>query len=660
MTLSGPGGVGKTRLALELAAQLQPAYGDGATFVPLAQVADPSGVTTALARGLGLREPAVREGGGHDSAGALVDYLQPLHLLLVLDNFEQLLPAGPVVAQLLSGCPRLTVVVTSRAPLRLRGEQEYAVSPLQVPAADDTSAAAVAASAAGELFVACARSAMPSFALTGRSAAAVSAICHRLAGLPLALELAAANVRALSPEQLLSRLDQALDTSWSRDLPERQRGLRATLDWSYQLLDPDPQTLFRRLACFAGGFTLDAAEAVAAPAISAGDVLPALVQLVEHSLVAATPDADGDPRYQLLEPIRQCADSLLDDEERADTMRGHARHFLQLVETAAPALQTGEQVLALAQLDREDANIRRAIAWSLGSGDAETAARMCWSMWLAWWLHGGDLQAGEWVEEVLRHDLTPAARSGAAMAAACLAYIGNDYEIAEARWSEGADCAREAGDPGMQANGVAGVGLVAMATADFPRAEAQLRAALALAEQVPAERLDADWLRSLLLVWLGTITLVSGDPAAATPLVESGLELARRRGDRLVTYIALFNLAQAATAQGDLRRAEDLLRQGVQLSQETGDRPNTSHFLEALAVCEGQAGRWEQAALLAGAAEGVRASVLGSGYNYYLPDTELRDRTMAQARAVLGGEFDDVARRGRELSLDQVVALVTR
>lgn len=211
----------------------------------------------------------------------------------------------------------------------------------------------------------------------------------------------------------------------------------------------------------------------------------------------------------------------------------------------------------------------------------------------------------------------------------------------------------------MQANGVAGVGLVAMAVGDLGRAEAQLHEALALTEQVRDERLDVDWLRSLLLVWLGTITLVSGDPAASTALVESGLELARRRGDRLVTYIALFNLAQAAVAQGDLRRAEDMLRHGVQLSQETGDRPNTSHFLEALAVVEGQAGRWEQAALLTGAAEGVRASVLGSGYNYYLPDTELRERTMTQARAALGDRFDGVVNRGRDLSFDEVVALVT-
>ncbi|MGY1619541.1 ATP-binding protein [Geodermatophilus sp. SYSU D00691] len=653
LTLTGPGGVGKTRLAVEAARQAAAAFRDGVAFVPLAPVAEAGAVPAAVARALGVRELRTGEPGDGSAVPALIDVLRPLQLLLVLDNFEHLTEAAGTVAEILAGCPDVTVLVTSRAALRVRGEQERVVEPLRLPASTQGPAPdEVTSSAAGELFVSRARAVVPSFAVTPATAGDVAAICWRLSGLPLALELAAANVKLLSPSALLQRLDQALATGWTLDLPARQRGLRTTLDWSFDLLTPAARALLPRLAVFAGGFDLEGAEAVAPPSIPPAEVLPALGTLVDHSLVVTSHGAGGEVRYGMLEPIRQYADSLLPAGERPAVTAAHAARYLRLVEEAEPALQTAAAVEWLDRLATEDGNVRHAIAESLRAGDGETAARMCWAVWLAWWLRGGDRQGREWVEAALGLELSDAVRARAATTAACLAYVESDYAAAAARWAEGLALSQRTGDIQMQANGHGGLGLVAMATGELGEAEGHLQRALDLAEEA-----DADWLRSLGLVWLGTVRLVTGDTAAASALFERGLAAARRRGDRLVTYVALYNLAQAATSEGRFDAARDLLHEGVVLSGETGDRANTAYFLDALAVLEGQDGRWERAAVLLGAAEAALGSSWGSGYNYYLPDPELKARTQDGARAALGSAFDDAVRRGRELPADLVTDL---
>ena len=325
LTLVGPGGVGKTRLGLEVARATGERFPDGVAFASLAPVKDPDLLLPTIARALGLQE------GGERPAGELVKgYLREKRLLLVLDNLEHLLGAAPEVAALLASCPLLKVMVTSRAPLRLRGELGYRVAPLAVPdPARVPDVEGVVETPAARLFVDRALEANPSFSLTGRNAAAVAAICWRLGGLPLALELAAAGARFLGPTELLSRLDAALESGGARDLPARQRTMRATLDWSHDLLSEEEKALFRRLSVFAGGFSLEAVEAVGAGEdAGAADAISLLGTLVEQSLVVAEAGADRETRYGMLEPVREYALGRLEESGAEEQARArHAAHF---------------------------------------------------------------------------------------------------------------------------------------------------------------------------------------------------------------------------------------------------------------------------------------------------------------------------------------------
>src|SRR5919107_1637370 len=335
LTLTGPGGIGKTRLALEVARGTLGDFPDGVAFVGLAPLGDAALVMPTVSRVLGLTEAGVVH-----PLEALRQYLSEKTFLLVLDNFEHVVEAAPEVADLLGPCPGLTVLATSRVSLRVRGEREYPVSPLPVP--DPTrmpEAEEVARTPAAELFVERATEASPAFELTEKNAAAVAAICWRLDGLPLALELAAAQARFLGPTALLSRLDKALSAGGARDLPERQRTMRATLDWSHGLLSQGEKALFRRLSVFAGGFTLEAAEEVCASegGVDAEEVLELLGTLAEQSLVIEAQQPSTGTRYGMLEPVRQYATELLDESEEAAEVRlRHAGYYLALAEEAEP------------------------------------------------------------------------------------------------------------------------------------------------------------------------------------------------------------------------------------------------------------------------------------------------------------------------------------
>ena len=554
-TLTGTGGVGKTRLAAQAARDAAELFPDGVVFVALAPLGDPSFVVPTIAQSLGLREAE-----GQTPGDALHVHLREKRLLLVLDNFEHLLEAAPEVAELIEACPNLVVLATSRAPLRVRGEQEYSVGPLALPASTlSPTAEEVLGSPSGRLFAERARVVSPAFRLGEGNAAAVAAICWRLAGLPLALELAAARMRFLDPAALLTRLDRALSApSGARDLPERQRTMRATLDWSHDLLTEAEKVFFRRLSVFAGGFPLEAAEEVgAAGIIVAEDVLELLGRLVEQSLVAAEPDEKGNGiRYGMLEPVRQYASEKLEESgESEDTQRRHAAYFLGLAEEAEPKLIGPEEEAWIDRLQREHDNLRTALRWAKEQGDVEAGLRLVGALNWFWWMRGYLGEGRGWTEDFLE----AAARGGLRAA------------------------------DGARAKALLGAGRLAFGQGD-------LGSSIALYEQslTTYRRLGDEAGTAALLVELGQLVRARGDDDRAEALSEEGLRLNTTLQDRRSAAISLSTLGHVARRRGDLDRATNLFGEALALFKELGHGRGVAYSLCNLGVValeRGEAGR---------------------------------------------------------------------
>ena len=404
VTLTGPGGVGKTRLAVQVAHELEEALPDGATFVALAPLVDPGLVPSVVADALGLREAGDRPLVEH-----LTAFLRPKELLLVLDNLEHLLTAAPLVTRLLAACPGLTVLATSRELLRVAGEHAFLVPPLALPAtAPGVAPEELAAAGAVRLFVERARAATVDFALTEANAAAVVAICRALDGLPLAIELAAARANVLSPAAMLARMERRLPllTGGARDQPARLRTMRATVAWSHDLLLPEEQALFRRLAVFAGGFDLDAAQTAANAADELfSDVLDGVVSLVDKSLLRRVGGPGDGPRFGMLATIREFGlERLAESGEEGAVRAAHAAHFRALAQRAEPALKGPDQRAWVDRLEREHDDLRGALRWFLGEGDAESALRVSGLLGYFWWIRGSLLEGRGWLGEALALD----------------------------------------------------------------------------------------------------------------------------------------------------------------------------------------------------------------------------------------------------------------
>ena len=650
LTLTGTGGVGKTRLALDVAQGTTEFFSDGAVFVALASLNSAEFVIPALARSLGLREmesQAPRE--------ALQTHLQGKRLLLVLDNFEHLMEAAPEIAKLIETCPDLTMLVTSRAPLRVRGEQDYPVPPLELPASTRSPVAEeVLNSPSGRLFAERGRAASPTFRLEEENAAAIAAICWRLAGLPLALELAAAWLRFLDPATLLSRLDQALSAGWTRDLPDRQRTMRTTLDWSHDLLSEPERALFRSLSVFSGGFTLEAAEAVGSTVgISTEDALESLGRLVEQSLIMAEIDDDG-MRYGMLEPVRQYAGEKLKESREAGTVsRSHAAFFLALADRANLELRGPRQGEWLDRLERENSNLRDAMSWTLAIGEVETAARLGWALWLFWWLRGHQQEGRRWMEALLEHDLSASLRTIALAVAGTMEYTQGYYESCERYLQESLELAREVGDKVRAAHAVYGLGTLALNSQDLETARSWLEEALSLYLGAGGN----DQMVSNVRNRLGTILLIQGDYERAAATIEEGLALARKLGDRIGINDALYVLAQVAQARGDHDMAASMFEEGVVLSGEMGDRANLGYYLEGLAVVAGVRGEAERSVCLFGAAEGLLETVEAPVYDYFEPNRSLYDNTKAAMRYQLGeSAFQEAWKQGQAMTFEQAAA----
>jgi predicted ATPase/DNA-binding XRE family transcriptional regulator/Tfp pilus assembly protein PilF len=648
LTLTGTGGVGKTRLALEAARDAGEYFTDGVIFVPLAPLHSAEFVVPSVVRSFGLREAA-----GQSPREALRSYLRAKRLLLTLDNFEHLLEAAPEVSWLIETCPTLTVLVTSRAPLRIGGEQEYPVRPLELPVSTrDPSIEDVLGSPSGRLFVDRARAASPTFSLTEANAAAVAAICWRLAGLPLALELAAARVRFLSPSILLARLDRALSTSWSRNVADRQRTMRATLDWSHNLLNEPEQALFRRLAVFAGGFTLEAAEAVGAAGDAAvEDVLGLLGALVEQSLVTADPGGI-ETRYGMLEPVRQYALEKLEESSEARVVsRRHTAFFLGLAEQAHPELRGPHQAEWLDRLEREHGNLRAAMGRALSAEETVTATRLGWALWVFWWLRGYQGEGRRWMEMLLEYDVPANLRAIALAVVGTMDYTQGDYESSERHLQESLGLARREGDKVRVAHTVYILGLLALNGQEAEAARSRLKEALSLYLEIGDNQMVAS-VRS----HLGVVLLIQGDLDQAAAMMEEGLALARKLGDRLGINNALYLLSQIAQARGDHDLAARTFEEGVALSGEIGDRANLGYFLEGLAVVAGVQGKVDRSARLFGAADELLQAVEAPVYDYYEPNRSLYQRIKATVRSQLGEkDFEETQAEGRAMDFERAV-----
>jgi predicted ATPase len=566
--------VGKTRLAAEAARATLAAgtFGDGVALVELAPVTDPDLVLPAAANALGLQEAVATS--GRQAAEVLRLHLQESSCLLVLDNLEQVIEAAPGVADLVEHCPELTVLATSRAPLRVRGEQEYPVPPLALPtSAQEPTEDQILESPSGRLFLERARSVSPGFGIDGHNAVDVARICRRLAGLPLAIELAAAKVRFLEPAALLSRLDQALSAAPARDLPDRQRTMRSTLDWSHGLLTGPQQALFRKLSVFAGGFTLPAAEAIGEGGGGTGAVLEVLGALVEQSLLTVETEPFSGMRYGMLEPVRQYALEMLGGSgEAAAARRRHAEHFVCLAETAGPSLLGPDHAMWLERLEREHDNIREALRWARESGDFETGLRLTGELGWFWWMRAYLGEGRRWTEEFLGCDAVGGAantltRAKAVLNAGRLAFGQGALDRAAGSLEESLALYRGLGDERGAAFALAELGQLLRARGEYDRAAALSEEGLALG------RGSGDPLAAAIaLNTLGHIARHQGDAGRASALHAESLTLFRKMGNERGTAYALASLGIAALGSGELERAEALGDESLSLYEKLGDK----------------------------------------------------------------------------------------
>jgi predicted ATPase len=581
VTLTGPGGVGKTRLGLAVASAARALFPDGVAFAPLASITDPALVASAVAQAVG-----VRDAGARPLADGLTAALRSKRLLLLIDNFEHVLPAAVWIAALLEACPSVTALVTSRALLRVRGEVEFAVPPLSVPASARAGEEGSPRRAALDLLIERARAARSGFAVAPADEEVLVAICRRLDGLPLAIELAAARLRVLPPRDLLTRLESRLRVlvGGARDLPERQQTLRRTIAWSHELLEPEEQVLFRRFAVFADGCTLAAAEAVCDDGGGALDVLAGLAALVDRSLLLPGEDADGGARYAMLETIREYALESLGASGEADALRRrHAQHFLEVVEQAAPELTGPRQGALLARLDAEHGNLRGALGWARDSGEHELGLRLGAGLWRFWYQRGHLTEGRAWLAQPLAAAsdaavaVDPAVRAAAANAAGILALYQDDYGAARAMLEESIALRRSLGDRSGVAASLGNLGIVLIDQGDYARAATVLEESLAMRRELGNAASIAAGLTNL-----GNAAMHLGDLARATALHQEGLALRERLGDGAGIAVSLYNLGNAALRRGDLAEAAALHTRSFASRTASGDRPGMAGSLSAL------------------------------------------------------------------------------
>ena len=696
LTLTGAGGSGKTRLALEVARGLIEAYPDGVWLVELATLSEESLVAKAVAEALKVPErPA------EPLSDTLADVLRDKQLLLVLDNCEHLIEATARLAdRLLDSCPRVRILATGREALGVEGEAKWLVPPLSAPEPRGSpSSEQLAAYESVRLFVERARGHDPAFQLSPENAFAVAEVCGRLEGIPLAVELAAARVGTLSVEQISERLEGSLEllTHGGRTAMLRQRTLKGTLDWSHDLLSEPERVLFRRLSVFAGGWTLEASEAVASKEdVEEEEVLDLLSGLVEKSLVVAEPSEQQRARYRLLEPVKQYARAkLAEGNEGRAVRRRHADFFLTLTEDAEPKLRGPEGISWLPRLKSEHDNLRAALAWALEGEEAELALRLAGSLWIFWHAHGQLGEGRKWLEAALTKD-TRASVAARVKALQALFWLTDqsDLDRAEAVAQQAAELSNNAEIRGSLAASLRiMLAAPAWSRGDNQRAKDLLEESLALSREADDKVMiveallqlgriptgppgDLAWAKEifeegtalcreagytfrlpLFLVSLGYVFLLEGDYKRGEALSGEAAVLCREHGYKDSLLYASDNLGWAALLQGDYKRARSHYEESLTLCKEFNDEVVASEGIEGLACVAGAEGEASRAARLFGAAQGLRETLREAvGYQHTPEEDAWREPYLATARSRLGeAAWEEALAQGRAMTLEPAI-----
>lgn len=695
VTLSGPGGTGKTRLSLEAARGLVDHFSDGVFFVSLADISDPAQVVPRMAQPLD-----VREGGSQPLFKNLKDYLRDKSTLLLLDNFEQLIPAVSVVAELLSAAPGLKVLVTSRILLSLRGEHELPILPLDVPDASDLpSVELLAENESVQLFVARAQAAQQKFTLTEDNAAAVAQICQRLDGLPLAIELAAARVKILPPQAILTRLTDRLKllVGGAQDLPLRQQTLRSTLDWSYSLLSPQEKILYARLAVFVGGFTLEAAEAVCNPQNNL-DILEGLTSLLNNSLLKQEETVGGEPRFRMLETIREYAVERLAERGEMDLLQKQHAHYYGsiIINQAGMGLYSSRASYWLNRLQLDYDNIIGALGWSQTAPATLERSSLAPLLiaWLNWfWYRRGLFNEGRiWTERVLESPELAGPSPARAMVlhmSALLAMWQGDLKIAESRTRQGLALIQNLEDEQNMPWSLLGTGVVLINMGKDREAHALLKEAQALFKEQ-----GISYMHAVTLVHLGNVALGLGEAAEAREWLEQAHDLFREIGEEWGLSFVLNNLGEVARVQGnfdqagryyqecetllratgdkgdlarfvhnlgyialhqaDFQRAEAQFRESLAMFRRLGNKRGIAECIAGLSSVRAKQERLQIAAQLLGAAEGL---LRASGAAWWPADRVEVENTRAKLKSTLEEKgFAEAWAKGQEMTMEQAIA----
>jgi predicted ATPase/DNA-binding CsgD family transcriptional regulator len=651
LTLVGPPGTGKTRLALQIACDLADTFQHGVYFVSLAPIHDAAHVTNAIASALGINESR-----GRPLIETLKQVLHDSHMLLILDNFEHLLPAATQVSELLAAAPYLTVLATSREPLHLYGEHEYAVPPLELPDPEYIGPQALADCESVALFMQRARAVRSDFELTPANALDIARICVRLEGLPLAIELAASRIKLLTPRLLLARLGSRLDTltGGAQDLPARQQTLRNTLEWSYNLLNEGEKLLFARLAVFQGGCSLDAIEAVCAEALPM-DIFDGLISLVDKSLIRQSEALGGEPRFVMLETIHEYAwEQLRASDEAAMMQQRHTEYFVQMAERAAPELRQSGFSYWMNRLENEDNNLLAVLEWSLEDGDVELGLRLVAALRDFWLMSSRFMQAENWTQCALAKSktLAPPLRIGALTTAGIVLYYSSQQRALQKRLLQDAlELTRVADDQHNKAWALVFLGMASVGQAsEYEEARATIEAGLNLFRELGHKPGMAQAFNSM-----GELMRIHGDLEGAQAAYEACLRVVRETGEKRREAMSLNNLGCVTMHRGDVQRAKQLFRNALSKRLEVGhDKRGSVTNILFLAGAIAATGDPERAARLFGAAKALLEPM---GVGLEPGDQPEYDRDLAVVRAQIDdATFQMCWQEGRALSLEQAAA----